>query len=261
MINKSELDQAIKNFKGNKPFDHCIVDNFLGTKVLNNIIEEFPDYNSDVWLDYKNALEDKKTSNTWHNMPEHTYSLFQYLNSPDFTSYLSNIIGEELFADYGLHGGGWHCHSDGGNLNPHMDYSIHPKIKLERFLNIIIYVSRDIEEKHGGHLGLWEHDNKAMQPGELIKEVFPKCNRAILFNTTQNSWHGMSRRLSLPKGIYRSSLAIYYLRKPSKDADSRGKALFAPREDQKNDKVITDLIKLRADTKTASQAYKKDFKK
>ena len=24
--------------------------------------------------------------------------------------------------------GGWHCHSDGGNLNSHMDYSIHPKL-------------------------------------------------------------------------------------------------------------------------------------
>tara|TARA_B110000003_G_C16395199_1_gene436020 strand:- start:144 stop:728 length:585 start_codon:yes stop_codon:yes gene_type:complete len=194
-------------------------------------------------------------------MPQHTYSLFQYLNSPEFTTYLSNEIGEELFADYGLHGGGWHCHSDGGNLNPHMDYSIHPKIKLERFLNIIIYVSPDIKENHGGHLGLWEHDENKIQPGRLVKEIFPKCNRAILFNTTQNSWHGMSRELSMPKDVYRSSLAIYYLRKPSKDADRRGKALFAPREDQKNDKEITDLIKLRSNTKTASQAYKKNFKK
>ena len=48
---------------------------------------------------------------------------------------------------------------DGGNLNPHMDFSIHPKIKLERFLNIIICES-DIKEAHGEHLGLWEHDSK-----------------------------------------------------------------------------------------------------
>jgi len=260
MINKKALKKALLSFKGNKPFDHCIIENFLVEETLKNIINEFPDYDSEIWLDYKNPLEDKKTSNAWYRMPEHTYSLFQYLNSNDFTNFLSKEIGEELYADYGLHGGGWHCHSDGGNLNPHMDYSIHPKIKLERFLNIIIYVSPDIKEAHGGHLGLWEHDSKNIQPGNLSKEIFPKCNRAILFNTTQNSWHGMSRQLSLPKGIYRSSLAIYYLRKPSKDADKRGKALFAPRENQKNNKEIAELIKLRSDTKTASQAYKKNLK-
>jgi len=31
-------------------------------------------------------------------------------------------------------------HAAGGNLNPHLDYSIHPKMGLQRKLNVIIYL-------------------------------------------------------------------------------------------------------------------------
>ena len=113
MINKKALNSSIKNFHGNHPFDHCVIDNFLKEDVLEHIIEEFPHYDAEEWLAYNNPLEDKKTSNVWHLMPKYTYSLFQYLNSHDFTEYLSDLVGEKLYADYGLHGGGLHCHSDG----------------------------------------------------------------------------------------------------------------------------------------------------
>ena len=38
---------------------------------------------------------------------------------------------------------------------------------------------------------------------------------------------------------------------------ARGKALFAPTDDQAGDKEVEDLIKKRADTKSASEVYKK----
>ena len=49
-------------------------------------------------------------------------------------------IGIKLFIDPGLHGGGWHIHSNKGNLNPHLDYSIHPKMDIQRRLNLIVYL-------------------------------------------------------------------------------------------------------------------------
>ena len=45
---------------------------------------------------------------------------------------------EELEADYGLHGGGVHMHKTGDYLNVHLDYDIHPKVPMQRKLNIII---------------------------------------------------------------------------------------------------------------------------
>jgi hypothetical protein len=57
---------------------------------------------------------------------------------------LSKKLDLFLYPDPGLHGGGWHMHGAGGNLNPHLDYSIHPKSGLMRKLNIIIYLSNII---------------------------------------------------------------------------------------------------------------------
>ena len=258
MLNLKNLKKSLKEFKKNEPFDHCIVDDFLEKSFLKKIVNEFPKFDSKDWHVYKNALEDKKTINSWYMMPKNTYTLFQHLNSNEFVSLLSKELSIRLYSDSGLHGGGWHCHGDGGNLNPHLDYSIHPKIEMERYLNLIIYVDPKIKEKHGGHLGFWNHNPDLNCPGDLVKEIFPKYNRAVLFRTNQNSWHGLSRPLSLPDNIYRKSLAIYYLKKPSKLTSKRGKALYAPREDQKNSKSLKKLIKLRSQVNTAEKVYRKN---
>jgi len=68
---------------------------------------------------------------------------------------------------------------------------------------------------------------------------FPKYNRAIIFDTSQNSWHGLSREINLPKNIYRKSIAVYYLSKFKKNHLLNEKALFAPRENQKNLKTFS----------------------
>ena len=105
-------------------------------------------------------------------------------------------------------------------------------------------------------MGLWSHDVKKNQPRELIKEVSPIFNRAIIFDTTQDSWHGMSRKLIVPEGIYRKSLAIYYLTEPHL-AKLNQRAVFAPREDQKNDKQVLETIKLRSDVNQSISVYRK----
>lgn len=61
-----------------------------------------------------------------------------------------------------MHGGGWHVHANNGNLNPHLDYTIHPKVKYQRRLNLIIYLEESYKDKYGGHLGFWSHDKKKL---------------------------------------------------------------------------------------------------
>jgi Rps23 Pro-64 3,4-dihydroxylase Tpa1-like proline 4-hydroxylase len=256
-ISVENITAGFLDFKTNLPFQHCVVDEFLMPEILSSIQEEFLSYDSDKWFYYKNQLEDKKALNDWNVFPKTTYSLFSYLNSPEFVNLLSDLVGKKLISDPGLHGGGWHCHGTGGNLNPHFDYSIHPKLGFQRTINIIIYVSSELKPEHGGHLGLWEHDTNINRPGRLVKEIVPKANRAVIFNTTQFSWHGMSRPLIQPEGIYRKSLAIYYLTEPDALADLRNKALYAPRLNQLGDDSIEELITLRSGLETASSVYKK----
>jgi len=257
-INQNNLIQSLSQFKGALPFDHCVIDNFFFEEIANHLEDEFLDFESPKWYKYKNAIENKKTLNDWNSFPPLTYRVFNFLISKDFMSLLEHNLGLELLQDPGLHGGGWHIHGKDGNLNPHFDYSIHPKLKTQRKLNIIIYLSSALKTEHGGHLGLWEHDSEKDTTGPLIKEVEPKFNRAVIFDTTQNSWHGMSRSLIQPEGIYRKSLAVYYLVTPLSGVDEREKALFAPRDDQRGDINIEKLIKTRADSSNYSSVYTND---
>lgn len=134
---ENKLKEALKNFKGNIPFDHCVIDDFLLPEVADQIEAEFMAYEDPRWFYYKNAIEDKKALNDWNAFPALTYKVFRELISGDFMSILSESLAVPLFQDPGLHGGGWHIHGPGGNLNPHYDYSIHPKVGLQRKVNII----------------------------------------------------------------------------------------------------------------------------
>ena len=256
MIRFDNIEQALKNFKHNQPFDHCVVDNFFDLKTAKGLEADFPRYEDKVWFEYKNPLEHKKALNDWNKYPPLTYQILMMLNSPKMIKLLEKYVCMHLFPDMGLHGGGWHMHGQGGNLNPHLDYSIHPKCGLQRKLNIIMYLSQDLRpSRHKGHLGLWTHDEKTNQPKDLEREVAPVFNRAIIFGTAQRSWHGMSQQLQVPKGIYRKSLAVYYLTEPRK-ADSHQRAVYAPRETQKNDKKVLKAIELRQDSQRYAKAYK-----
>ncbi len=257
MINYKAVEKPLKAFKGALPFDHCVVDNFFDEEVAENLAAEFLDYESSKWFVYHNKLENKKALKDWNAFPSLTYKAFSELQDTTLTKLLSSSIGVGLFIDPGLHGGGWHIHGQGGNLNPHLDYSIHPKMDLQRKLNIIIYLSKELNSSlHGGHLGLWTQNSKEVIPGDLSAEIEPIFNRAVIFDTTQNSWHGMSKPLIQPSDIYRKSLAIYYLCEPRADAPENLRAIYAARVDQKNDPEIESLIKLRSGIETSIKVYR-----
>ena len=256
MINFDALAAAFEKFNEGLPFSHCIVDDFVEKDLAMQLEADFLPYDSPKWFVYKNKIEDKKALNDWNVFPGATYKFFQFLNTADFVDNLSNRLGTKLSSDQGLHGGGWHMHGPGGNLNPHLDYSIHPKLGLQRKLNIILYVSSALRPEHGGHLGFWAHDPASNRPGKLACEIEPKFRRAVIFDTSQNSWHGMSRPLTQPEGVYRKSLATYFLCEPAKDSDPRGRALFAPREEQKGEAGIEELIKARSSVTSSEKVYR-----
>lgn len=257
MINEKSLLRALSNYGKNGPFDHCVIDNFFKKKIALQLENEFPNFNSEKWHKYNNAIEVKKTCNNWNVFPPVTYQAFSFLNSDNFLKTMRKVIfkNKKLFSDIGLNGGGWHIHKKGGKLNTHLDYSLHPKLGLQRKLNIIIYLNSNWRKEWGGSLGLWSNESDK-KPGKLVKKIEPKFNRAVLFDTTQNSWHGLPNPLNCPKNEYRKSIAVYYLCEPHKNVNERGKALFAPTDKQANDKAVIELIKKRSNIKTASSTYK-----
>ena len=80
----------------------------------------------------------------------------------------------------------------------------------------------------------------------MVKTIEPKFNRAILFDTTQDSWHGLPNPLTCPEGKYRKSLAVYYLTDVDENTEERYRALFVPTNEQLNDIEIVKLCKERS---------------
>ena len=221
------------------PFDYWILDNFFDQKISLEISNNFLDYDDASWWNYNSPLENKKTMQDWRKFSSPIYKTFQYLCSSEFIEIIKKITKvENIYPDYGLHGGGLHIHKTGGNLNIHKDYSIHPKLNLQRKFNLIIYMTPEWDFSWGGGLEFWSHDEKNNKPHKLIKTVNCSFNRAVLFDTTQNSWHGLPDKLKCPDVVYRKSLAIYYLTDIDDNAEERYRALFVPREDQNTDEII-----------------------
>lgn len=252
-INIDSLDKSL--FKSSKPFNYIVIDNFLDLSVAKKIEESFYDYDSPEWHVYSNEIEEKKTINNWNLFSDVIYDFFSSLNSVSFTKLLSSKLGLDLIPDFGLHGGGLHIHKGGGNLNPHLDYSIHPKLKLQRKINIIYYCSssQDLLNSQTGQLGLWSGSSSS--PSSLDKIIDPVFNRAVIFDTTQNSWHGLVNPLPVNCDFSRKSLAFYYLQQPDCNADSRTRALFAPRDYQSNNDDVLNLIKKRSSESGHSDVY------
>ena len=239
----------LDSFWNEKPFPHVVIDNFFVKEVAEVLAKEFPAPGSQTFSAiYNNPIEIKQTGNHWDKFPPMTYKAFFYLSSHDFTSFLEEKLNstKRIYADYGLHGGGYHTHPTGGKLNVHLDYSIHPKLGLQRKYNIIVYINPNYQPGWGGELGLWASDNE--KPTTLEKVVEPVFNRAVLFETT-TGWHGLEVPNKFPEGESRNSLAIYYLVTPDANANPRPRALFAPSKEQENDETILEFIKERVKLK------------
>jgi Rps23 Pro-64 3,4-dihydroxylase Tpa1-like proline 4-hydroxylase len=245
-------------FLTNRPFNHIVIDNFFLPEVAEQLVKEFPAYDAEgVWnAHYNNPIENKKACNHWDKFPRTTYSAFHYLTSFEFENIVANITGNTgVQADVGLHGGGWHAHTTSGKLNVHLDYSIHPKLQLERHYNLIVYITPDWNPAWGGGLELWDH-NEDGTPSALHTTVENRFNRAVLFDTTQCAWHGLPKDLVCPTGVMRQSMAVYYVTEPDASANTRSRALFVPHGAQADDPEILELIKKRSNEATASTVYK-----
>ena len=135
-INFSKLKRELNNFDSQKPFPHIVVDNFFKKSIALKLEKEFPLFADNRLHEYRNYCEIKKSSNNWNLFPKFTYKIFTILNSEKITKLISKKLKlPNIVVDPGLHGGGLHLMSRKGKLNPHLDYSLHPKMQFQRKFN------------------------------------------------------------------------------------------------------------------------------
>lgn len=236
-----------------EPYGHSVIDGFLPEE-LANIIGIQCDEPSLKRFIYNSPIEKKDAFNQWNEFSDELYAVFAAMNHAYLTESLTSLTGiNGLFLDAGLHGGGIHRTQRGGRLNLHIDYAIHPKLHAERRLNLIIYLNKEWNSQWGGQLELWSGKD---HPEHKFATIEPLWNRAVLFATGNESWHGFPKPIECPQLIHRNSIAMYYCTFPRLNTAKRYKAKFVPAADQLNDSAVQELCDQRASKDQAANVYR-----
>ncbi|MCS7004270.1 MAG: 2OG-Fe(II) oxygenase [Cytophagales bacterium] len=209
-FNRQELlqkaEELAPQYQKAYPFPHIVIDNFFDDKILEQVLEEFPDAHQIDWQRYNSPNERKLACNKEEEFGNKTLHFIHMLNSSIFIEFLEKLTGiQNLIPDQNLIGGGLHQILPGGLLKIHADFNLHPKTKLSRRLNVLIYLNKNWKEEYGGHFELWDTEMKACRV-----KVLPIFNRMAIFSTTSTSYHGHPDPLTCPEGMSRKSIAMYY---------------------------------------------------
>ncbi|MBI1305076.1 MAG: 2OG-Fe(II) oxygenase [Bacteroidetes bacterium] len=193
-------------YVNNKPFPNIYFDNFFNEDFLNDVLEEFPEMGDKSDIQYKTPNEIKLASRGESRFGKKTKVFMHFLNSEPFLNFLSELTGiENLIPDPSFEGGGCHQIKPGGYLKVHADFNKHKATRLDRRLNVLVYLNKDWKEEYGGHFELWNTDMTKCE-----KKLLPIFNRMAMFSTTDFSYHGHPDALKCPEGRSRKSLALYY---------------------------------------------------
>ena len=209
---ESRLPDLQKQYHSADPFPHIVLDDFVNTEALEQGLKEFPSTRGKGWTHYHHVNENKFGKTKLDEFPPALRKIVEDLNSDRFVNFLRALTGyDKLFADESLEGGGLHQIGPGGYLNIHADYQSHPHHKdWRRRVNVLLYMNKNWQESYNGHLELWD---KKMT--NCLKKVLPIFNRAVIFNTSADSFHGHPSALTCPPGHSRKSIALYYFVKDS----------------------------------------------
>lgn len=207
--NLVELSKKNESFyRENTPFPHIVFENFFEKEFLKKVSDEFPDLSNISKSEKYNSKNEVKLSyNKYENFSFNTKILIDFLNSKKFLNFLKDLtsVNEQLIADPELSGGGLHQIKRGGVLKIHTDFNKHPKLNLDRRLNLLLYLNENWQESYGGQLEFWDKNMK-----NAVKKISPNFNKVVIFSTNDFSNHGHPEPLSCPENTSRKSIALYY---------------------------------------------------
>jgi hypothetical protein len=190
-----------------QPFPHIALDGLFADDVLDDVLAGFPPPSDPAWARFENSLE-KKLGNYGHleELSPAIRGFLTGLNSPRMLEFLETLTGiDGLIPDPYFGGGALHQIVPGGFLKVHADFNWHPKLRLDRRLNMLVYLNRGWRSDWGGALELWDREMSG-----AAASIEPLFNRTVVFTTTDSSFHGHPRPLACPPDVTRKSVSLYY---------------------------------------------------
>jgi len=217
-------------FGNAQPFRHVVIENFFEAALCRRILDEFPRFEDRYALNEMGQVGGKAVRMDVREMSGVYGELDRYIQTREFLDFVSAVTGiPDLLYDPDYVGGGTHENRDGQGLDQHVDFNFHPGTRWHRRLNLIVYLNPEWEESWGGVLELqadpWNGDTRGPR-------IVPLFNRAVIFETTERSWHGFST-IHLPaekKSLSRKSFAIYLYTKqrPAEETAPSHATIYVP---------------------------------
>ena len=205
----------IDDFKNASPFPLLVIDDFLDTATAEALLAEFPAVDAmPKSRDY--MFGDKHELSSVAEQGPTSRAFYDALLGEQFQQFIRTLTDRPLFVDPAFHGGGFHQSGDGGFLDTHVDFNMHPLHEdWLRTLNILLYLNKDWKPEYDGRLLV-----KASPDDEPVG-IEPKFNRGLLMLTDAHTFHGF-KKMSLPAGVTRKSIATYaYEQVPVGSVESR----------------------------------------
>lgn len=196
-----------EEYKANKPYPHIYFDDFLPVEVAEAALRDFPQPKEVDWHTYRDVNQHKKLAfDAVEKLPPSVRDVLYFLNTRPMLKFLETLTGiQSVLPDPTYTGGGLHQIRPGGLLEVHADFSYHKGLRLDRRINVLIYLNKDWQEEYGGHFELWDREVKRAE-----KKILPIFNRCAIFSTTSVSFHGHPVPLACPPDRNRKSIATYY---------------------------------------------------
>jgi hypothetical protein len=189
-----------------RPFPHIVLDRLFPDETLEAVLAGFPGPDEIDWAAFDNPTEKKLGYRHTSPLKRDLRDFLWEMSSPPVLRFLEELTGiEGLIPDPYFGGAGPHQILPGGFLKVHTDFNWHPVLKLDRRLNLLVYLNKDWPPEYGGELELWDRDMIRCE-----RKILPVFNRTVVFSTTDFSFHGHPRPLSCPEGRSRKSVSFYY---------------------------------------------------
>jgi len=203
-------DQLRERFCSARPFEHVCIDGFFDREIAETLLADFPAFADEAAADEFGRVGRKAVNTALAEISPAYARLSRYLTAEPFLDAMSAITGiEKLKADPEQYGGGTHENLDGHELDPHVDFNYDRATGRHRRLNLLVYLNPVWEEAWGGLIEL--HSDPWTPEQNHVRAFAPIFNRAVIFATSERSWHGFSA-IRLPAGAptrSRKSLSVY----------------------------------------------------